>query len=96
MQVDTILIKNERYRQSKLVYQYIATGRRNVWSIKEKVGRPPFMKTKQAWTGFTLLLQLMMMLMIRLLDTSCRQSVLKSLTKDRPRFVVAVDLYLIH
>jgi len=95
MEVDTALITNERYRQSQLVYQYIPTGRRNVWSIKEKVGKPTFMKTKQAWIGFTLLLQLLMT-MIRLLDTSCRQLVLKSLTKDRPRFIVAVGLYFIH
>jgi hypothetical protein len=94
MQVDTTLIKNERYTQSQLVYQYIPTGRRNVWLIKEKVGRPTYMKTEQAWIGFTLLLQLIMI--IGLLDTSCRHSVLKSLRKDRPRFVVAVDLYFIH
>ena len=76
------------------MYQYIPTGRRNVWSIKEKVVRPTYMKMEQAWMGFTLLLQLIMM--IRLLDTSCRHPVLESLTKDRPRFVVVVDLYFIH
>jgi hypothetical protein len=48
------------------------------------------MKTEQALMGFTLLLQLINM--IRLLNTSCRHSVLKNLTKDRPRFVVAVHL----
>jgi hypothetical protein len=52
------------------------------------------MKTKQARMACIILLRLMMM--IRLLDTSCQHSVFRSLTKDRPRFVVAVDLYLNH
>ena len=75
------------------MYQYIPTGRMNVCSIKEKVGRPTYMKTEQVWMAFTLLLQLMM---IRLLDTSSRHSMFKSLTKGPSRFVVAVVLYFIH